>query len=480
MLERAPYAFFGWGLNYPKQAETIKQWFKLRPKVAVWTGWKRTAKTFSGAYIVSCWFRNELNKNWPGARAMGIKESVKWPVPPLGDRTAWIGGKSSDHIENTLVPMYKTLIPHNDILRDITKNDKRIEGHHHNKLILRTYEQELEMWKSGMAHIVHLDEEPPIQIMNECLNRTATTNGPILITVAIDDADVSWLPDACANPKKYFGTDSFMHVKMGVEDVPDEIFPEVSKKSVYMKYDGTPFELAVRKGEFAYISGKWYMEFGDHNIIDPFPIPAHWLKWRMIDSGYSAPTACLWMAMHPKGDIHCYREFYRPGLTISERCKQIIELSGNKRQKEYDYWVEQQVGEKYVSTLADWHVFKIDEVTGDGSDQLWIREGLIIQESTHLGQEARRDVTNRFLEKNMSRHHFITNELGAPRVYIHSNCTNLLWEIQKKSVKREKTDKHGVSERKVDNRDDHLCDTLDYGCAELQNWVGVSEEDFNR
>lgn len=478
-LEQYPYAFFGATLKYPRQFEVIRQWVERKPKITVLTGWKRTGKTQVAVYLMSCWFMSQLDKSWPGAKAMGIKESLKWKKPTGRDRIAWIGGKSMDHLKNVLIPLYKNVIPRSAIAHDMTVNDKSITGHDGTKFLARTYDQDLETWKSGTAELVHLDEEPPIGVMNECLDRTRTTEGKILITVAIDDADVSWLPDACQNPMKYFGTDSFLHLKMGIEDVPEEIYPETEKQNTYRKYDGTPFENAVRKGDFAYISGRWWKEFDPKiHVIPPFKIPDHWLRWRFMDSGYSSQTACAWVALHPDGNIFVYREYYQAGKVIQQRCMDIIGMSGNKRQKDGDFWIEQEIGEKYIGTYIDHHVFKTDEVTGDGAEQNWIQEGLLIQPSTTLQQEPRREIVNKWLCVDPRRKHFITHQQGAPRIYIFDSCPNLIWEAQKKAVKRERTDKHGVSEKKILNRDDHLMDCVEYACAELENWAGLRASDF--
>lgn len=479
LFKEQPYAFFGWGLKYPKQFEAIKQWLEIQPKITVFGGWTRTGKTAVPVYLLACWFLGFLNKDWLGAKAMGIHKTSHWPHPVGRKKQAWIGGKSIDHVENVLLELYRSMLPSNVIKQDMTKNDKRIIGLDDTRLLIRTYEQDLETWKSGEADMIHLDEEPPLGVFKECLRRTNTTQGKIFISASIDDADVSWLPDACDNPIKYFGTDSFLHFKFGVEDVPETIFPQDEKDNTYRRYDGTPLELAVRKGAWASLSGKWVHKFNaDLSVIDPFNIPEHWLKWRFIDAGIAAPSACTWIALHPKGDMFIYREYYKAGTTIDERCRDIVEMSGSKRQRDGDLWMEHEQKERYIATYLDHAEFKSDPITGDSVDFVYVKSGLQVQPWTTMGQEARREVINRWFDKDMKKIHFITREKGAPRCYIFNNCTNLIWEIQKKSVKREKTDRHGVSERKVDNRDDHLIDCVESACVELENWLGVSEKDF--
>jgi hypothetical protein len=46
----------------------------------------------------------------------------------------------------------------------------------------------------------------------------------------------------------------------------------------------------------------------DRPVPDP---PADWPRWRLIDYGASAPTACLWVALAPNEHAYVYREYYQ-------------------------------------------------------------------------------------------------------------------------------------------------------------------------
>lgn len=465
-----PQAWFGYFVRYPKQADCIRQWLTVKPKICVISGCKRTAKTSIASYLGSCWMTGLLDPQWPGARAMGLGDRKRiWNRKFNGERVGIIAGSSLDHVENVLLPMYRALIPPGRIKNWFSKTSKKIELHDRSKFIIRTYEQDIEEWKSGNSQFAHLDEEVPWNVMNEVMARSLSLNGKIIITVAVDDADISWLPSACENPKKIFGTDSFLHFKLGMEDVPDAIVPEVSKKQIYAQFDDTPLRNAIRKGDWSRLSGRWWSRFDANvHVIDPFPIPDHWLKARFCDAGFTAPTACLWVAMHPSGDIFVYREYYKKERTIDERCKDIIEMSGNTRQKSGDFYVEMETKEKYISTHLDHHEFKKDAITGDDLSYHYLRAGLNVLPSTTLGQEERREIINRWLEVDMTKDHFITHNKGAPSVYIFNTCINVIFEAQTKSVKRESTDRSSISEKKIVNRGDHSMDCLEYACCELE------------
>lgn len=469
-LREFPLIWFGATCVYPKVSKIIRDWVEKRPMVTVITGWKRVGKSAIGSFLGSCFLFGELNHRWPGCKTMGVQHPVKWDKKVSGQRVGLIGGRSMDHLEAVLLPMYRELLPPSYIKTwfAMSATNKKIQLDDGSRCVVRSYDQSLEVWKSGSYQFMHLDEEPPLEILNECLERRRLANGKIIISVAIDDADVSYLPDACMNPKKYFGTESFYHAKLGVEDVPDNIYPALEKKIVFTQYDGTPLEKAVRFGEFSYLSGKWWADFDPSiHVIKAFKIPKDWKRYRSVDAGYAAPTACLWAAVHPMGFLIVYREFYKTGKTVEERCKEIIEASGNERYRSEGIWKERQTSEQYEMTLLDYHEFKTDAVTGDGLDFEYIRAGLEVCPSTTFRQEARRDVMHRWLFVNKQEKHFITHKPGAPRIYFMDTCVNTIWEAQKKCFKRAKTERQGVQETKIQNRDDHGLDCAENLACEL-------------
>ena len=90
------------------------------------------------------------------------------------------------------------------------------------------------------------------------------------------------------------------------------------------------------KGEFVVMEGVVYKEYQDNiHAIDPFPngIPDDWPKYRIIDYGASAPTACLWCVLTPREGIICYREHYERNRSIADNARMIITASGREEYK---------------------------------------------------------------------------------------------------------------------------------------------------
>ena len=82
------------------------------------------------------------------------------------------------------------------------------------------------------------------------------------------------------------------------------------KKSLLAAY--APHEReARRKGIPAIGSGKIYPVLEDEILIDPFPIPSHYLRCYGLDPGQTR-TAAIWGAIDPDtGIIYLYSEYYK-------------------------------------------------------------------------------------------------------------------------------------------------------------------------
>lgn len=95
----------------------------------------------------------------------------------------------------------------------------------------------------------------------------------------------------------------------------------------------------LRFGRWVSSEGAVYPEFDAAvHIIDPFPIPHDWPRYRSIDFGYKNPFSCSWYASDPDGRLYVYRQIYRTGRIVAEHAKEILKLSE---------------GESFQATIAD-------------------------------------------------------------------------------------------------------------------------------
>ena len=107
--------------------------------------------------------------------------------------------------------------------------------------------------------------------------------------------------------------------------------PFLNKEYIeYLEGLGGTLGRAWREGDFDILEGQYFDWNYNVNVCQPFPIPKEWKRYRALDHGSFAPTACGWYAISPDGQEYKYREYYKPGKLASEHAKEIKRLSGSE------------------------------------------------------------------------------------------------------------------------------------------------------
>ena len=156
----------------------------------------------------------------------------------------------------------------------------------------------------------------------------------------------------------------------------------------------TPDEWAVRglgkdRGSFGVVYHEYREEI---HRIKPFRVPDDWPRWRSLDYGGSAPTACVWGTIAPAGfkingdesiptDIDrlvIYREYYRPYGNVKLHAANVKSLSS---------------GEKFAGQmLIDPHAFDRSPANPMSVGQQYTLEGLSCRPwpraRKHWGEDA--------------------------------------------------------------------------------------------
>lgn len=83
--------------------------------------------------------------------------------------------------------------------------------------------------------------------------------------------------------------------------------------------------------------GKWVRAEGtvfdswdpDKHIVEWFPVPKHWPRYRSIDLGYINPRVCLWGAVDVENDgcLYIYRQTYKTKQLARDHAKEMIRIS---------------------------------------------------------------------------------------------------------------------------------------------------------
>ena len=86
---------------------------------------------------------------------------------------------------------------------------------------------------------------------------------------------------------------------------------------------------AWRYGDWYSYEGRFFSEFrADIHVVEPFPVPKHWRRYRALDYGLDM-LAVLWMAVDDMGNEYIYRELHLPNIIAPDAARMIVEASIN-------------------------------------------------------------------------------------------------------------------------------------------------------
>lgn len=88
----------------------------------------------------------------------------------------------------------------------------------------------------------------------------------------------------------------------------------------------------LRYGLWVGAEGMVYPEWNrEVHLVDSFPIPKDWPRYRVIDFGYTNPFVCLWAAEDEDGRLFVYREMYRTQRLTEDWAREIRRASRGER-----------------------------------------------------------------------------------------------------------------------------------------------------
>lgn len=195
---------------------------------------------------------------------------------------------------------------------------------------------------------------------------------------------------------------------------------------------------ALRYGDWDVFAGQYFRNWRRHiHVIDPFPIPAYWRRFRSLDYGLDM-TACYWWAVDDQGRCYVYRELYQPDLILSEAARRILELTPPD--------------ERILYTVASPDLWNRRQDTGLSGVDIMARAGL-----TGLVRADDRRVPgwmamSEYLEP-------FEDEAGqtVARLRFFSTCTEAIRTIP--ALVRGDRDPNDIA----DGQEDHAADSIRYG-----------------
>jgi phage terminase large subunit-like protein len=296
---------------------------------------------------------------------------------------------------------------------------------------VKTHQQEVDSFAGVPLHFVHFDEECPSAIFNECRLRLIDFNGCWYMTMTpVEGQD--WIFDR-------FIVTANKNVDMFEVNIDSN--PHLNKEALkLLSEDLTDDEKEVReKGVFVPRGGLILKQFNyDRHVIKAHgDIPSSWAIYVSIDHGYNNPTAILWHAVSPQGEVVTFKEHYKSRMIIKDHVTRIK-------------FINKQIGREPVFYCGDPSMAQKTAETGSSALQIYREEGIPLM-------QAKRDVPGRIDRMNEYFQH--------DKWHITEDCPNLIKEIRGYSFKifnsPKISDRNNVREQ-PNPKNDHAVDSSGY------------------
>lgn len=437
---------------YPegRQPEAFKL-FTKDIKVFGILGGNRSGKSETGAFIAVAWALGKAffqdTPAWEWVKDLPI------PEPP---NTVWVVGLDFTMVRDVL---WREKLRYGKdhpgfIPQDATTvkkvNDSDFQAFFSNGSVItcKSADSGREKFQGASVDLVWIDEEPEVEIFDECFQRTADCGGRILITLT-PLTDVSsgtrtpWVYDLYEDWKR--GKKDICFIGLSVLDNP--YVPEEEKTRQREKWAGHFEERARLYGEFVQRSGLVYnMWDRAKHLIKPEPLPLGWRRIACIDPAATGTTAVLWCAIRPNGDLYFYREYYESDAIVSEHARSILAYNAGDK---VDIWL---IDPKWGSQKnAETHKTNM---------QLYRDAGIPVR-LARVGEDYGLNASREYL--------FATTTPTVPhaKALFFSDLKNFQFEIEHYVWDfYARGDQRGLSKDKPRKKNDHLMNAFQYICAQ--------------
>ena len=272
----------------------------------------RVGKTIAAGYELTCHLRGKYPDWWTGKR-------FKKPI------SAWACGDTGktvrDIVQSKLLgppgAIGTGLIPRDDILGTSAKSGvaEAIDAvtvrseFGESRLTFKSYDQKRESFQGTEQDFIDLDEEPPLDVQNECLLRvmpTGSFTGGLMV--------LPFTPLRGLTPLILHLRESMTwEINITWDDVP-----HLSEQDRADVLRDTPAYLrdARSKGIPLLGSGAIFQVPEDMILIEPFETPKHWVEIGGMDFGLDHPTAGTKLVIDRDADcIYVVREYRVRGMS---------------------------------------------------------------------------------------------------------------------------------------------------------------------
>ncbi len=409
-------------------------------------GGNRTGKTECGA-VETVWISlgihpYKANKNSTECWVVSLSNRVQKEVA----QSKILKYLPKNKIVDIIMNQGKKTSPDNGIIECIIV--KNISGEN-SKIWFKSCEEGREKFQGASLDFIWFDEEPPEDIYNECKMRILDKSGEIFGTMTPLKGLTFIYNEIYLNTNN---DSEVFYIFISWLDNPYLNKKEIDRLSKSLSQD----EIESRKfGRFSSIdSGLIYTEFDPLiHIIEPFKIPSDWQDTLSIDPGLNNPLSCHWYARDYDGTIYVIAEHYAENKTIEYHSEKIKEISKLLK------WKTSSNG--MVESLIDSAANQKTLASIKSVSDLFYENGILVNPNVN------KDVLSG-ISKVKS---YLKNIAGETKLYIFSNCTNLIREIKSYRWKSLDTPtKH----------DDHCLDELRYYIMSLNTPPKITKTNIQK
>lgn len=379
--------------------------------------------------------------------------------PPRPSCPFWIIGETLDQVcQVAWIEKLSELIPSSEILDIVWYKHKRkwpeaVLLRHPDKFSEVGWVLEFKSYKEGFSGMKAIsiggfwcNEEIPFHLVAEIRGRCRDYNSPGWADFTpVECRDPEW-PETYEKPPAGW---KFYHLNSLKNDAtpPGAERPINEFMKQYLAEIPDDLREMRQYGRFTSLQGAVFKEFRRHlHVIDWDQfyaltgkrwIPRDWHKWRAIDFGYANPFCCLWFSRDHDGTVFVYDEHYQAQALLGQHVA-AIKGEGEGHRTKWDPtepW--------YGKTYADHAAQERAEINNLGI-------------STAPARKSNKNASIEYVRTMMK-----PMPNGRPRLYILSNCRNLVREIPGYRWQRG-TDLRNPKEEPV-GVDDHAIDTMMYG-----------------
>ena len=285
----------------------------------------RSGKTVAGAYATACHATGKYPSWWTGKRFDGPVDI--WAVGKTAETTRDVVQKE---LLGDMGRMGTGMIPKEDILATRSRQGvpnaislcsvRHVSGGISN-IGFKSYDQKMDAFFGTAKHVVWCDEEPPLDIYNECVIRTMTTNGIVYTTatplagltpfIKSFEETADFLANSVPTVRRNFETEdrttmpsrafirgSWAHAPWLTEEAKRELLASTPEHLRLARSEGLPAAGEQNVYPFSF----------DDISCDPFEIPRHYSRFYGMDVGSN--TAAVFFCMDPNTkNVFVYDEY---------------------------------------------------------------------------------------------------------------------------------------------------------------------------